>query len=88
QPSPINDDHFLSDHVMVPLTKQPSKRFMVNGRKPKALSDSSDGEEEEDEEEEDTDPLANIELEPFDYYQQLPTIPNETAEFKQLRGMI
>ncbi|GKA60211.1 hypothetical protein Tco_0759618 [Tanacetum coccineum] len=41
QPCPVTDAHFLTDHVMVPLTEGRVKRFMVDGKRPHPQTSSS-----------------------------------------------
>ncbi|GJW37481.1 hypothetical protein Tco_0060401 [Tanacetum coccineum] len=82
QPSPVTDDHFLANHVMVPLTEGRAKRLMIDGKIPRPLTDSSDKVEADED-----NPISNYQLNHVAYMEQLPKIPKETEEFKQTKGM-
>ena len=76
----IKLDYNLVDHIFVPLSDK--RVFKVKGkrtRSPSPSSSSSDMSEDGN--------LPNSKLAPIDYVQQLPTLSNESEEFKQTKGM-
>ena len=84
-PIPPNDkgirlDYSLVPHIFVPLSgKRVSKTKGKRLRSPSPSSSSSSMS--------DDDGLHNSRLAPLDYLQELPSIKNESEEFKQTKGM-
>nr|GFC33690.1 hypothetical protein [Tanacetum cinerariifolium] len=50
-------------------------------------SSSSSSAHSQSHDQEEVDSVSNYELDPIEYYDQLPPIPRASAEFKQTRGM-
>ncbi|GKC62827.1 hypothetical protein Tco_1095425, partial [Tanacetum coccineum] len=71
--------------VMVPLTEGRVKRFMVDGKRPHPPTSSSSSSQSQSQEE--NDPVDNYQLNPIEYHNQLPRIPEALEEFKQTKGM-
>lgn len=85
-PIPPNDKGFCPDYTLVPHIFVPLSDFRVaktsssKGKRPHPPTSSSSSMSEDD-------GLPNSRLNPLEYRQQLPSIPNESAEFKQTKGM-
>ncbi|GJV69279.1 hypothetical protein Tco_1484788 [Tanacetum coccineum] len=83
---PIIDAHFLTVHVMVPLTEGRTKRFMVDEKRPHPqTSSSSFSTQSQPQDQEQIDPVDNFILNLVEYYDQLPPIPGASKEYKQTR---
>ena len=76
----INLDYSFVPHIFVPLSDK--RVFKVKGKRTRSPSPSSSS---SDMSEDGT--LPNSKLAPLDYLQQLPTLENESEEFKQTKGM-
>ncbi|GJW33394.1 hypothetical protein Tco_0053426 [Tanacetum coccineum] len=84
QPCPLTDGHFLTPHVMVPLTKGRVKRFMVDGKylihlPPHPLHHNLNLMKI-------MTAVDNYKLDPIEYHNQLPPILGASKEFKQTKG--
>ena len=78
-PRGLRLDYSIIPHTIVPLS---SRRVSVaHGKRPHPHTSSSPSSMSED------DTLPNSRLPPLEYLSQLPSIPNESEEFKQTKGM-
>ena len=76
----ISLSYDLIPHTFVPISaKRVYKNKGKRTRSPTPPSSSSEMSED--------DSLPNSKLDPFEYLNQLPTLPNESEEFKQTKGM-
>ncbi|GJT74669.1 hypothetical protein Tco_1041394 [Tanacetum coccineum] len=83
QPSPLTDGHFLTNHVMVPLTEGRAKRFIIEGKMPHPSTSSSSASQSHD----DIDSVNNYQPSPIIYHNQLPPILEVSEGFKQTKRM-
>lgn len=72
-------DYSLVPHIFVHLSDMRVAKTQGKRHHPPTSSSSSSMSED--------DGLPNYRIPPLEYLQQLPSIPNESAEFKQTRGM-
>jgi hypothetical protein len=78
-PTGLRLDYSLIPHTFVPLSDR--RVYKAQGKRPHPPTSSSSSSMSEDE------TLPNSRLPPLEYLSQLPDIPNESAEFKQTKGM-
>ncbi|GJU58730.1 hypothetical protein Tco_1236496 [Tanacetum coccineum] len=88
-----SNDHYLVDHVMIPLSERRVFRIMQSGKRPRLLtptpSKSSKSTSSSTRQEEENDPVNNFTLDPIPYIDQLlPIEGGESLEFKQTRGCL
>ncbi|GJR31970.1 hypothetical protein Tco_1108202 [Tanacetum coccineum] len=92
-PFAITDNHYLVDHVMIPLSERRVFRIIPKGKRPHpqtpTLTESSESPSPTPyQEEEENNPVNNYTLNPITYIDQLlPIEGRESPEFKQTKGM-
>ncbi|GJR58525.1 hypothetical protein Tco_1500687 [Tanacetum coccineum] len=91
-PFAITDNHYLVDHVMIPLFEMRVFKIMPKGKRPHPQTptptESSESPSPAPRQEEENDPVNNYMLDPIPYIDQLPPIEGgESSEFKQTKGM-
>ncbi|GJY92506.1 hypothetical protein Tco_0508288 [Tanacetum coccineum] len=93
RPFAITENHYLVDHVMIPLSERRDFRIMPKGKRPHPQTPTPTESSESPsptpyQEKEENDPVDNYTLDPIPYIDQLPPIKGgESLKFKQTKGM-
>ncbi|GJT45908.1 hypothetical protein Tco_0954623 [Tanacetum coccineum] len=91
-PFAITDNHYLVDHMMIPLSEKQVFKITPKGKRPHPQTptptDSSESPSPTPHQEEENDLVKNYTLDPIPYIDQLPPIEGgESPEYKQTKGM-